>query len=152
MPDKEFSRHICLASWQTCYQHRLSKMCYGSMCQVSSNYWKLLIMLFWVLAINSSVKVVSIWCVARGAEFIPMDHACDSIIKMLSHMLRAEGFTGPPLQLHLSGCKEPSVPFENPTNLSSVKRLVLWGCKLEPLPRNLKLLTRPEEFQCLHFR
>ncbi|CAD6268637.1 unnamed protein product [Miscanthus lutarioriparius] len=63
---------------------------------------------------------------------------------LLNHMLRAEGFTVPP-NLRLTHCKEPSVSFEEPTNLSSVvKRLEFWTCEMESLPRNLKFLSSLE--------
>ncbi|CAD6268565.1 unnamed protein product [Miscanthus lutarioriparius] len=62
---------------------------------------------------------------------------------LLNHMLRAEGFTVPP-NLRLTHCKEPSVSFEEPTNLSSVKRLEFWTCEMESLPRNLKSLSSLE--------
>ena len=62
---------------------------------------------------------------------------------LLNHMLMAEGFTVPP-NLDLSYCKEPSVSFEEPANLSSVKCLGFWYCKTESLPRNLKSLSSLE--------
>ena len=62
---------------------------------------------------------------------------------LLNHMLMAEGFTVPP-NLRLTHCKEPSVSFEEPTNLSSVKRLEFWTCEMESLPRNLKSLSSLE--------
>jgi hypothetical protein len=55
----------------------------------------------------------------------------------------AEGFTAPP-NLTLSHCKEPSVSFEEPANLSSVKCLNFLVCEMESLPRNLKSLSTLE--------
>jgi hypothetical protein len=62
---------------------------------------------------------------------------------LLNHMLVAEGFTAPSY-LCLKYCKELSVPFEEPVNLSSVKSLEFWNCKTESLPRNLKFLSSLE--------
>ncbi|CAD6268641.1 unnamed protein product [Miscanthus lutarioriparius] len=59
---------------------------------------------------------------------------------LLNHMLMAEGFRVPSY-LCLYDCKEPSVSFEEPANLSSVKTLAFWRCKMESLPRNLKFLS-----------
>jgi Leucine-rich repeat (LRR) protein len=62
---------------------------------------------------------------------------------LLNHMLMAEGFTAPP-NLTLLDCKEPSFSFEEPANLSSVKRLDFSLCEMESLPRNLKSLSSLE--------
>nr|AAK06860.1 rust resistance protein Rp1-dp7 [Zea mays] len=62
---------------------------------------------------------------------------------LLNHMLMAEGFTAPP-NLTLFVCKEPSVSFEEPANLSSVKHLLFSCCKTESLPRNLKSVSSLE--------
>nr|ADI46401.1 rust resistance protein [Zea mays] len=62
---------------------------------------------------------------------------------LLNHMLMAEGFTVSP-KLNLSCCKEPSVSFEEPGNLTSVKHLQFRCCKMESLPRNLKSLSSLE--------
>jgi hypothetical protein len=62
---------------------------------------------------------------------------------LLNHMLMAEGFRVPPY-LCLYNCKELSVLFEEPTKLSSVKRLNFCVCEMESLPRNLKSLTSME--------
>nr|AAK27507.1 rust resistance protein Rp1-kp3 [Zea mays] len=62
---------------------------------------------------------------------------------LLNHMLMAEGFTAPP-NLTLPACKEPSVSFEEPANLSSVKCLNFSFCEMESLPRNLKSLSSLE--------
>ncbi|PWZ43726.1 putative disease resistance protein [Zea mays] len=62
---------------------------------------------------------------------------------LLNHMLMAEGFTAPP-NLTLSDCKEPSVSFEEPANISSVKCLNFSFCEMESLPRNLKSLSSLE--------
>jgi len=59
---------------------------------------------------------------------------------LLNHMLMAEGFRVPSY-LCLHDCKEPSVSFEEPANLSSVKKLSFWRCKMESLPRNLKFVS-----------
>ena len=66
---------------------------------------------------------------------------------LLNHMLMAEGFTVPPY-LSLRYCKEPSVPFEEPANLSSVKSLTFWMCETESLPRNLKFLSSLDILDC----
>jgi Leucine-rich repeat (LRR) protein len=62
---------------------------------------------------------------------------------LLNHMLMAEGFTAPP-NLTLLDCKEPSVSFEEPANLSSVKHLHFSCCETESLPRNLKSVSSLE--------
>ncbi|AQK39033.1 hypothetical protein ZEAMMB73_Zm00001d023323 [Zea mays] len=67
----------------------------------------------------------------------------------LNHMLMAEGFTAPPY-LTLSDCKEPSVSFEEPANLSSVKHLNFSWCKTESLPRNLKSVSSLESLSIEH--
>jgi hypothetical protein len=58
-------------------------------------------------------------------------------------MLMAEG-----LQSHriffLEDCKEPSVLFEEPANLSSVKCLEFMSCKMESMPKDLKFLSSLE--------
>lgn len=59
---------------------------------------------------------------------------------MLNHMLRAEGFTVPPI-LDIQGCKERSVSFEESANLSSIEHLTFYSCEMESLPGNLKFLT-----------
>nr|QJA10275.2 Rp1-D21-CM3_1 [Zea mays] len=62
---------------------------------------------------------------------------------LLNHMLMAEGFTAPP-NLTLLDCKEPSVSFEEPANLSSVMHLHFSCCETESLPRNLKSVSSLE--------
>nr|AIW65618.1 Rp1-dp2 [Zea mays] len=62
---------------------------------------------------------------------------------LLNHMLMAEGFTVPP-KLVLFCCKEPSVSFEEPANLSSVKHLHFSCCETKSLPRNLKSVSSLE--------
>ncbi|CAD6268636.1 unnamed protein product [Miscanthus lutarioriparius] len=59
---------------------------------------------------------------------------------LLNHMLMAEGFRVPSY-LSLHDCKEPSVSFEEPANLSYVKHLQFWRCKMESLPTNLKFVS-----------
>jgi hypothetical protein len=59
---------------------------------------------------------------------------------LLNHMLMAEGFRVPSY-LSLHDCKEPSVSFEEPANLSYVKYLQFWRCKMESLPTNLKFVS-----------
>ncbi|XP_066357732.1 putative disease resistance RPP13-like protein 1 [Miscanthus floridulus] len=59
---------------------------------------------------------------------------------LLNHMLMAEGFRVPSY-LSLEECKEPSVSFEEPANLSYVKHLQFWRCKIESLPRNLNFVS-----------
>ncbi|XP_008662414.1 putative disease resistance RPP13-like protein 1 isoform X1 [Zea mays] len=62
---------------------------------------------------------------------------------LLNHMLMAEGFRVP-LNLYLLDCKEPSISFEDPANLSSVKCLQFLRCETESLPGNLKSLSSLE--------
>jgi Leucine-rich repeat (LRR) protein len=68
---------------------------------------------------------------------------------LLNHMLMAEGFTAPP-NLTLLDCKEPSVSFEEPANLSSVKHLKFSCCETESLPRNLKSVSSLESLSIEH--
>jgi Leucine-rich repeat (LRR) protein len=68
---------------------------------------------------------------------------------LLNHMLMAEGFTAPP-NLTLLDCKEPSVSFEEPANLSSVKHLHFSCCETESLPRNLKSVSSLESLSIEH--
>ncbi|AQK39051.1 Rust resistance-like protein RP1-4 [Zea mays] len=84
---------------------------------------------------NHTVKCIS--------QFRVQESLTVSTSVLLNHMLMAEGFTVPP-NLDLSYCKEPSVSFEEPANLSSVKCLGFWYCKTESLPRNLKSLSSLE--------
>jgi len=62
---------------------------------------------------------------------------------LLNHLLRAEGFTVPP-NLSITDCEESSVSFQEPANLACVKWLQFSSCKMECLPRNLKLLSSLE--------
>jgi hypothetical protein len=59
---------------------------------------------------------------------------------LLNHILLVEGFTAPS-HLCLQDCKEPSVSFEEPANLSYVKHQQFWRCKMESLPTNLKIVS-----------
>ncbi|KAM3412491.1 hypothetical protein ACQJBY_003916 [Aegilops geniculata] len=69
---------------------------------------------------------------------------------ILNHMLSAKGFTVPEF-LRLTGCKEPSVSFEESANFSSLQQLKLQRCQMRSLPGNLMCLsslTKLEIYGC----
>ncbi|AQK39120.1 putative disease resistance protein RGA1 isoform X1 [Zea mays] len=80
------------------------------------------------------------------SQFRVMESLTVSSSVLLNQMLMAEGFMVPP-NLEFLYCKEPSILFEEPANLSSVKCLNFSLCETESLPRNLKSLSSLESLE-----
>jgi hypothetical protein len=59
---------------------------------------------------------------------------------MLNYMVSIDGFIVPPT-LDLQGCNEPSILFERPENLTSVRYLRFIKCAMQCLPTELKSLS-----------
>lgn len=71
---------------------------------------------------------------------------CVSSSDFISHLLSAQGCTGPEL-VRIQSCNETSISFEASASFTSVKELEISECRIQSLPENMQVLSSLEKLE-----